>query len=297
MEATRSDPLARRAIYGTIIAAVRLVLFGLLRWRLDVRGLEHVPRAGGAVLAFNHHSYVDFLVTCVPLYRHTRRYPVFLAKAELFRPRVRGWIFRASGQVPVERGSVEARARAFTTAVDRLREGALIAIAPEQSISQSFELLPFRTGAVRMAQAAQVPIIPAIAWGDQRFFTKRRKPHLVWRLPVTVRYVPPVHVAPDEDPVEATERLQTIMAEMLDDAIRTYPDAARPGDDWWQPARYGGSAPLHDEVVRAHLARWPEAFEPDLPQEEGDEPVIDDRPVDEPAVDEPRVQDERKRAV
>jgi hypothetical protein len=139
-----------------------------------------------------------------------------------------------------------------------------------------------------MAQAAQVPIVPAVAWGDPRFFTKRRKPHLIRRLPVTVRYAPPVHVAPDDDPVDATERLRSVMAGMLDDAIRTYPDAPRPGDDWWQPARYGGTAPVHDEVVRAHLARWRGSPESDLPPEAGDEPV-----PEAPVADD----GERKRAV
>lgn len=247
--------MVERAIYAVLAGLVRFALRGLLRWRFDVRGVEHVPTHGGAVLAFNHHSYLDFFAVGLPVYYQRRRRPRFLAKAELFRTPVFGWVLRRSGQVPVDRASAAGRAAAFRRAVEQLRGGDLIAIAPEQTISQSFELLPFRTGAVRMAQAAGVPIIPSVAWGDQRLATKGRPIRPVWRIPVLVRYGEPVHVPPDADPAEVTRALQDTMAAMLDEVIRSYPDRPRPGDDWWVPARYGGSAPPHEEVLRAHLER------------------------------------------
>ena len=54
----------------------------------------------------------------------------------------------------------------------RLREGELVGVYPEATISRSFELKDFKTGAARMAIEAQVPIIPLIVWGAQRVWTK-----------------------------------------------------------------------------------------------------------------------------
>lgn len=238
-----------------LVAAVVITIVRLLRWRIDARGLEHVPREGGAVIAFNHHSYADFVMAAWPLYRELDRAPRFLAKEELFDEPILGWLIRQAKQVPVARGSRTGRAEAFRAAIDALERGELIAIAPEQTISQSFELLPFSTGAVRMAQAAGVPIIPCLGWGTQRSATKGRPIRPAFGLPVTVRYGEPVHVGPDEDVHAATERLRERMAILLDEVQRNYPDTPDEGDDWWVPRRLGGSAPAHDEVLRAHLDR------------------------------------------
>lgn len=241
---------AFRLVAAIIIATVRL-----LRWRIDVRGLEHVPTQGGAVVAFNHHSYADFVMAAWPIYRQLDRAPRFLAKEELFRKPIFGWLIRQARQVPVARGSRTGRAEAFRAAIAALARGEIIAIAPEQTISQSFELLPFSTGAVRMAQGAGVPIVPCIGWGTHRVATKGRPVRLATAIPITVRYGEPLHVRPDEDVHEATERLRQRMAALLDEEQRRYPDTATAGDDWWVPRRLGGSAPPHDDVLRAHLDR------------------------------------------
>ncbi|MFP4311242.1 MAG: lysophospholipid acyltransferase family protein, partial [Nitriliruptoraceae bacterium] len=237
-----------------VIAAIVIVLVRVLRWRIDVRGLEHVPRRGGAVLAFNHHSYVDFLMVAWPVVRQLRRPLRFLAKREIWSsPRV-GWVVRWAEAVPVDRGSAAARASAFDAAADALDAGDLVAVAPEQTISPSYELLPLRTGAARMAQLAGVPSVPVIGWGTQRVLPKGGRAQVRTRVPVTVRFGTPIEVAPDEDPVAATEVLAARMQELLDEVQRNYPDGTPPGAPW-VPARLGGGAPDHAEVVRAHRER------------------------------------------
>lgn len=238
-----------------LVAAIVIATVRLLRWRIDVRGLEHVPREGGAVIAFNHHSYADFVMAAWPLYRQLDRAPRFLAKEELFRKPIFGWLIRQAKQVPVPRGSRSGRAEAFRAAIDALERGELIAIAPEQTISLSFELLPFSTGAVRMAQGAGVPIVPCIGWGTQRFATKGRPVRLATGIPVTVHYGEPLHVGPHDDVEGATERLRERMATLLDEVQRGYPGTPADGDDWWVPRRLGGSAPSHEDVLRAHRDR------------------------------------------
>lgn len=250
-----------------VIAAICIVLVRVARWRIDVQGLDHVPTDGGAVLAFNHHSYNDFVMLAWGPVRILKRPIRFLAKREIWEKRRTRWVVRWADAVPVDRGSASARSGAFDAAADALRGGDLVAVAPEQTISESFELLPFRTGAVRMAQLADVPIVPVVGWGSHRFATKGQPTRLVFRLPVTVRFGEPIRVAADEDPVQATERLRTRMTEMLHSVQESYPDGAPAGASWI-PARLGGSAPPA-----------PASSQPDEPGSERD---LDD-PHDGPA--------------
>lgn len=250
--ATRSElTFFWRFIEVVVIFFVKVVM----RWRVDIRGTEHLPRSSGAVVAFNHHSYFDFVMVAWAAVRSLRRPVRFLAKREMWKSRKTLWLVRAADAVPVDRDSTSSRHRAFDEAIARLRSGELVAVAPEQTISQSFQLLPFRTGAVRMAQAAGVPIVPAIGWGTHRFATKGRSPAMARHIAVTVRYGEPVHVAADEDPVAATRRLQDVMERMLAEVQNAYPDLPEPGDDWWMPAALGGGAPPHGEVVAQHERR------------------------------------------
>lgn len=237
-----------------VAMVARLVFRVLLGWRIDIDGLERVPRDGGAVLAFNHHSYVDVVMLAwgpvIQLGRPIR----FLAKKELFEHPATRWLATRAGAVPVDRsaGGRSTRLAAYDAAVQALRDGELVAVAPEQTISDSFELLPFRTGAARMAAAAGVPIVPVVGWGSQRAFPHDRRPRPHRRLPVVVRYGDPIHPAADEQARLTTQRLRRRMAVMLDEVQRSYVDRPAPGDDWWQPARLGGSAPAHGHAIE-HL--------------------------------------------
>lgn len=238
-------------IRGVAVFIVRV----LQRWRVDVQGLHHVPRTGGAILAFNHHSYFDFVMVAWDVVRKHHRPVRFLAKREIWESKA-GPIVRWAKAVPVDRTDADSRHGAYAAAIESLSAGDLLAVAPEQTISPSFQMLPFRTGAARMAQQAGVPIVPVVGWGSQRFAAKGHGIHFSWRLPVMVRYGAPITVAPDEDPRVATERLQHVMEAMLDQAQRSYPGEATPGDDWWQPAALGGSAPRHADVLAAHQERF-----------------------------------------
>lgn len=233
-----------------IAELIALVVF---RWRVRVEGLEHVPRADGAVLVYNHHSYFDFVMVAWDIVRRLGRPLRFLAKAEIWDSWKTRWIVDRALAIPVDRSSAGGRHGALGAAVAALEAGDLVVVAPEQTISQSFELLPFRTGAARMAQAAGVPVVPVVGWGTHRFLTKGHGPHFAWRIPVVVRYGAPIHVAPDEDPREATRRIREVMAGLLDEVQRGYP--APPTPVWWQPARLGGGAPPHDAVLSRHEAR------------------------------------------
>jgi 1-acyl-sn-glycerol-3-phosphate acyltransferase len=248
---------ARNPAAGTLYRIAAWVAFSVMRvqrWRFDVRGLEHVPRLGGAVLASNHTSYWDFFTTGRGPYLSWGRPVRILAKGSLFRGPVFGALMRRAGHIPVHRG---AGAPALSSAVDALQRGELVLVLPEQTISPSFELLPFKQGAVRMAAAAGVPLVPAVSWGSHRFHTVGRRPRWSWRLPVSVRYGEPLLPGPDDDLAAVTDELRRRMEELLDEAQHHYPDGQPPGA-WWVPASLGGGAPAvdHDAYLDELRARW-----------------------------------------
>lgn len=239
--------------YQVVAQTLRAFLRGLMRWRWHVTGIDRVPD-GPAILAFNHISYTDAFVTGLPLVWRGRR-PRFLVKEELFSWPIVGWLARNARMIPVGRSDAASRAGALEVAIRFLDEGELVLVAPEQTISTSFELLPLRTGAVRMAQEAGVPIIPSANWGSQRFMTRGQPRRWAFGIPVEVAYGEPIHVAADEDPIEATERLQTAMQSLLDEVVARYPDDHLSAGQWWHPRRHGGDAPDHDDVVAGHRER------------------------------------------
>lgn len=126
--------------------------------------------------------------------------------------------------------------------------GFLLGVYPEATISRSFELKEFKTGAVRMAAEAGVPIVPCIVWGSQRQWSKGTQRRMGRRrIPVSVRFGTPLHAADASiDPVTETARLKSVMSDLLD-AVRTdYPEHPRGAD--WVPAAMGGSAPTLEQA-------------------------------------------------
>ncbi|GAB16868.1 putative acyltransferase [Gordonia effusa NBRC 100432] len=202
-------------------------------------GLENIPPLpGGAVLAVNHTGYFDFLTMALGVYRAGRR-TRFLIKSEVMDIAIMRFLVNHTGTVPVDRSAGH---DAYERAVAALRNGELVAVYPEATISRSFELKEFKSGAVRMAMEAGVPVIPTIVWGAQRQWTKGgpRKMGRA-RIPVAVRFGTPITIPLDGDPEVATEALRETMTEILHEVQDGY--GPHPAGEFWVPARLGGSAP------------------------------------------------------
>lgn len=165
-----------------------------LGWRPEVEGLAHVPRAGGAILAGNHLSVADELFLASVLPRHV----AFWAKVEYFRdPRLRGRLSRAvvtgMGAIPVDRRGGRAVLTAFDAAVPVLKDGGLVAVYPEGTRSPDGRLYRGRTGAVRLAWQAGVPIVPVGVLGTEKVLPVDARLPRVGR--VSLRFGPPIDVA------------------------------------------------------------------------------------------------------
>ena len=131
--------------------------------------------------------------------------------------------------------------------MEYLRAGEAVGIFPEATISRAMELKEFKTGAVRIAAAAGVPLVPVILWGTQRILTKDHARDFSRGKSISITIGAPLHPSGD-DPAEETEALKSAMTGLLDTAIRTYPEAHLQPGAWWVPASHGGSAPTLAEA-------------------------------------------------
>ncbi|WP_343709918.1 lysophospholipid acyltransferase family protein [Mycobacterium sp.] len=209
--------------------------------RITYLGLHHIPGHGGAVIAVNHTSYVDFLPAGLAMHRRGRRMR-FMIKAEMQQVKPVNFLIRHTKTIPVNRGS---GARAYQVAVQRLCEGEIVGVYPEATISRSFELKEFKTGAARMALEARVPIVPLIVWGAHRIWTKDHPRNLGRaKIPITVAAGPQLPPSGDVDALET--RLREEMSAVLHRVQEAYP---HPAGAYWVPRRLGGGAPTMAEAT------------------------------------------------
>ena len=228
--------------------------FKLLNLKFDVVGGQNLPPTGGAVLASNHVSYLDFIF-CGFAARPSHRLVRFMAKKSTFDHKLSGPLMKSMHHIPVDRS---AGAHAMDSAISALREGEVVGVFPEATISQSFEVKDFKTGAVRMAAEAGVPVVPMITFGGQRLWTKGRKREMTRGTLVALTVGEPITVTEQDDPLEATAHLRSVMQGLYDQTIEDYEPKPAPGA-WWWPARYGGGAPslqaMRDQEAQDRAAR------------------------------------------
>lgn len=219
--------------------------FRALGLRFQMSGTEHVPTSGPALLAVNHVSYIDFVLggyAAQPAGRLVR----FMAKREIFAHPVAGPLMRSMHHIPVDRAD---GLPSYREGLRYLHEGEVVGIFPEATISRSFEIKQIKTGAVRMAAEAGVPLVPVILWGTQRLMTKDHPRDFSRGKTIAISVGEPLHPA-GTDPGAETAELREAMRALLDRTIRSYPAEEQPPGSWWLPASYGGSAPTLEEAER-----------------------------------------------
>jgi 1-acyl-sn-glycerol-3-phosphate acyltransferase len=135
--------------------------------RRENRDTERIPRRGAALLVMNHISHIDPVYDAVFVHR-LHRLPHFLAKESLFRPFLVRQVMHGTGQIPVYRGTKDAK-DSLRDADAALAGGQLVIIYPEGTITRQPEGWPMyaRTGVARLALANDVPVIPVARWGTR----------------------------------------------------------------------------------------------------------------------------------
>jgi 1-acyl-sn-glycerol-3-phosphate acyltransferase len=236
-------------VYPVVVFLLKKV-WKVLGIKFSFSGTDNLKVQGGAVIAMNHVGYLDFAFVgtgALP----TKRYIRFMAKKSIFDHKISGPLMRGMHHISVDR---ENGSTSFVAAMRALRAGELVGIFPEATISQSFEVKELKSGAVRLSQGANVPIIPTAIWGSQRVYTKGRKPNFKRKhFPIYVTFGEPYFVPKGEDVEKAEKELQVKLQNLLQSIQGQYPDSHT--GNWWAPARLGGTAPTPEQVKLASQKR------------------------------------------
>ncbi|MGL4174272.1 MAG: lysophospholipid acyltransferase family protein [Actinomycetota bacterium] len=233
-------------VYPPVIRLLKL-WFRATGMRITITGAEHIPRAGGAVLAANHVSYADFIFVGLAADRMKRR-TRFMAKQSVFEHRVSGPLMRGMRHIPVDRS---AGMGSFRQALSMLKAGEVVGLFPEATTSRSFTVKELKPGAVRMAQSTGVPVIPVAVWGSQRILPKGH-PRSLWSRGrhVLIAVGEPILADRSARPADLNTELRKILQELLTDLQNRTPE--QPGGEanpWWHPAHLGGTAPTPKQAA------------------------------------------------
>ncbi len=205
-------------VYAPVVAVARAAFLG---WglRFDIEGARRIPARGPVILAANHVSLLDFLFVGLAA-RGSGRYVRFVTMAEAFRHPVAGALLRGMRHIPVDRGRTESRAGAYRFAERALAGGEAVGIFPEGRLGPDGDgtPLPFRRGAVRLAQATGAMLLPVGLSGGQELLTGVHRDLTRRGVPIGIRLGEPVRPAPDADPDEAGETLRRAVAALARDA-------------------------------------------------------------------------------
>lgn len=132
-------------------------------WRFRVSGVMIEDPRRPYVAVANHESFGDiFLISYLPWEMK------WVSKESIFKVPVMGWMMRMAGDIPVQRRRRESRARAMEAIKDRLEHRKVtVMLMPEGTRSRTGDLLPFQTGAFRVAVETGCPILPIAVWGTR----------------------------------------------------------------------------------------------------------------------------------
>ena len=213
--------------------------------KISFTGREKLPREGAFVLAPNHYSEFDPLIVAVAVWK-LGRLPRFMAKESLFRIPVVGWVLRRTGMVPVARSSSRtAAAQTIVQSRALVENGRGVIVYPEGTLTRDPDLWPMRgkSGAVRLAMAGSIPLIPMAQWGTQEIMGRYQKGLSLWplRKPVQVVIGDPVDISDlagkehDQAAVAAaTERLMNAITALLEQTRGEKAPEKR-----WNPSDHG----------------------------------------------------------
>lgn len=196
---------------------------------------EKIPAEGGCIVVTNHVTKIDPLTVAHLLYDHGRL-PRYLAKDALFRVPVLGPLISEAGQIPVARMTPGA-VGAFDAAVQAVKDGELIVVYPEGTITRDPDLWPMRgkSGAARIALATGAPVVPIGHWGEQELLAPySARPDVFPRKLVRAKVGDPVPLddlrekeVTAETIAAATDRIMAAITELVGELRGEEPPAER----------------------------------------------------------------------
>lgn len=150
-----------------ILRAFLAVWLRILHPVIHVRGRKNIPE-GPCMLCCNHSSFSD--PVWVTVYGKLSRLPRIMAKQELMKLPVLGWLYRKLGAFPVDRGATDLKA--VQTTLKTLREGNRVLIFPEGTRVRKGKKVEAHSGALLMANRAKVPVVPIYVSTKKHLFSR-----------------------------------------------------------------------------------------------------------------------------
>lgn len=241
-------PKIRQPELSLPLRLVALILQPLVRFmfKIEVEGMEKLPKQGAYILVPNHATNVDALGVAYFIYVMLKRAPHFLAKEKLFRIPIFGSVILAAGQIPVFRTGGQRNDDSLRVAYSYLEAGHSICVFPEGTLTRDPDMWPMRgkTGAVRLAIQSGVPVYPVGQWGSEQVmgrYSKKFRPGF-WK---KVRFV----VGDEIDlskyrkdplpPAELYEATEVVMKEIT--KLVEYLRGEKAPDRRWDPVAAGQS--------------------------------------------------------
>ena len=150
----------------------RVILGPIFKWYYNptIINKEYIPKDGSIVIAGNHKHLFDQCLTIIA----TKRPIHYMAKKEYFDNKKVAWFFKGTGCISVDRKNKDPKAK--QAALDVLNDNGAIGIFPEGTRNRTEELLlPFKFGAVSLAEKTDSYIVPFAITGDYKFRSKNLK--------------------------------------------------------------------------------------------------------------------------
>jgi 1-acyl-sn-glycerol-3-phosphate acyltransferase len=204
---------------AAIIGGFCRLVFGL-----RVEGVEHIPRSGAFIVVANHCSNLDPPMLGWATGHQVGRIVHFMAKIEMRRWPVIGWLATQSGVYFVRRGEGDRAAQRFS--LEALADGRPIAVFPEGTRSRDGRMRDFKDGAAYLAMRSGAPVLPVGISGSQHMFPGRsRLPH---RTRVTIRIGEPISLSDGTTGRVDRELLATQTARLTAAVAKLLPPEQRP---------------------------------------------------------------------
>ena len=212
----------RDATYPPIIVTAKTA-FRALGQRFQMTGTEHVPARAASCWPSTTSATSTSSTAGSP---RTRR-DAWSASCPSGSSSTTGGSVRSCARSTTSRSTAARAWRASTPPSTTSKRGEAVGIFPEATISRSMELKEFKSGAVRIAAEAGVPLVPVILWGTQRMMTKDHPRDFSRGTTIAISVGEPMHVT-GEDAVAETAELRRRMAAMLAEVVADYPADEQP---------------------------------------------------------------------
>jgi 1-acyl-sn-glycerol-3-phosphate acyltransferase len=180
---------------------------------MEIKGRENIPRKGGLCFVSNHAGLFDIILALA----YAGRPFGFIAKKELFLlPFFNIWILILGGLF-IDRNNIRKALKTIKKGIQKIQNGEVMMIFPEGTRSKGRGLLPFRSGAVKLATNSLAPIVPMAITGSYDVFEKDYRVHAV---PVRMVFCPPIitaEISPDDRKHHLVNQVRSVIEAALGD--------------------------------------------------------------------------------